>query len=64
MQWPALTVDALDSIRDSLEKLNHRLGTDSEAREALQNIGDEVNGLARVIDEILDVTSARRESAG
>jgi len=64
MQWPALTVDALDSIRDSLEKLNHRLGTDSEAREALQNIGDEVNGLARVIDEILDVTSARREPAG
>ena len=62
MQWPALTVDALDSIRDSVEKLNHRLGADAEARAALQNISEEVNGLARVIDEILDVTRARRDA--
>jgi PAS domain S-box-containing protein len=54
-QWPALTVDALDSIRDSLEKLNQRLATDPEARESLENISEQINGLARMIDEMLDV---------
>ena len=56
MQWPSLTVDALDSIRDSLEKLNHgALGKDAAAREALDRISEEINGLARMIDEMLDV---------
>jgi PAS domain S-box-containing protein len=64
LQWPALTVDALDSIRNSLEKLNRRLPADPEAREALQEISEEINGLSRLIDEILDVTSARRDVAG
>jgi PAS domain S-box-containing protein len=56
MQWPSLTVDALDSIRDALEKLNHgALGKDAAAREALDRISEEINGLARMIDEMLDV---------
>jgi PAS domain S-box-containing protein len=55
MQWPTLAVDALDSIRSSLEKLNHSLAGDGEARDALRNISEEINGLARMIDEMLDV---------
>jgi PAS domain S-box-containing protein len=55
-QWPALTVDALDAIRDSLAKLNHSsLGKDAAARDALDRISEEINGLARMIDEMLDV---------
>jgi PAS domain S-box-containing protein len=56
MQWPSITVDALDMIRDSLEKLNQSaLGRDGAAREALDRIAEEINGLARMIDEMLDV---------
>jgi PAS domain S-box-containing protein len=55
MQWPSLAVDALDSIRTSLEKLNHSLAGDGSAREALRDISEEINGLARMIDEMLDV---------
>ena len=61
LQWPALTVDALDSIRDSLEKLNRHGADNAEARAARESISAEVNGLARMIDEMLDVgrTGAR-----
>lgn len=55
MQWPSLAVDALESIRTSLEKLNHELAADSAARASLRNISDEINGLARLIDQMLDV---------
>ena len=55
MQWPSLAVDALESIRTSLEKLNHDLAADSAARASLRNISDEINGLARLIDQMLDV---------
>ena len=56
VQWPSLTVDALDSIRDSLEKLNQgAVGKDAAARAALDSISEEINGLARMIDEMLDV---------
>ena len=56
VQWPSLTVDALDSIRDSLEKLNQgAIGKDVAARAALDSISEEINGLARMIDEMLDV---------
>ena len=57
LQWPSLAVDALDSIRGSLEKLNHSLAGDNAARDALRNISEEINGLARMIDEMLDVES-------
>lgn len=57
LQWPSLAVDALDSIRNSVEKLNQGLAADSRARDALQNISEEINGLARMIDEMLDVES-------
>ena len=50
-----LAVDALDSIRTSVEKLNHGLAATPEAKAALQNISEEINGLARMIDEMLDV---------
>ena len=60
MQWPTLAVDALESIRTSLEKLNHTLADNPAAREAARAISDEVNGLARMIDEMLDVESPNR----
>jgi len=60
MQWPTLAVDALDSIRTSLEKLNQTLADQPAARDALRNISDEINGLARMIDEMLDVESPNR----
>lgn len=55
MQWPSLAVDALDSIRNSLEKLNHSVAADPAARDSLSDISEEINGLARMIDEMLDV---------
>jgi|SRR6185503_11908125 len=55
LQWPALTVDALDSIRDCLETLNKPGADNAEARKAREAISEEVNGLARMIDEMLDV---------
>ena len=55
MQWPALAVDALESIRNSLEKLNHDLAADSGARASLRSISEEINGLAKLIDQMLDV---------
>jgi PAS domain S-box-containing protein len=58
MQWPALTVDALDAIRDSVEKLNRTLSKDDKARAELDQIAEQVNGLARMIDEMLDVKGA------
>jgi PAS domain S-box-containing protein len=57
MQWPALAVDALDSIRTSLEKLQAGVPAEGPAREALTAISAEVNGLARMIDQMLDVES-------
>jgi PAS domain S-box-containing protein len=57
MQWPSLAVDALDSIRGSLEKLNHGLSGDGKARDALRDISEQINGLARMIDEMLDIES-------
>lgn len=60
MQWPSITVDALDMIRDSLEKLNQTgAARDAAGREALGRISEEVNGLARMIDEMLDVGGGR-----
>ncbi|HEV3009317.1 MAG TPA: PAS domain-containing protein [Burkholderiales bacterium] len=60
MNWPAVAVDALDSIRNSLEKLNRDLAGDSAARGTLADITEEINGLARMIDEMLDVESLGR----
>ena len=54
-QWPSVAVDALNSIRGSLEKLNESLKPGSAGRDALRNIRDQVNGLARLIDEMNDV---------
>jgi PAS domain S-box-containing protein len=57
MKWPSAAVDALDAIRNSVEKLNPNVAGDDAARNALQEISEEVNGLARMIDEMLDVES-------
>lgn len=57
MQWPALAVDALESIRNSVEKLNQSVNGNAAARDALRDISEEINGLARMIDEMLDVES-------
>ena len=55
MQWPSLALDALESIRTSLEKLNHDVAADSKAQASLRNISEEINGLAKMIDQMLDV---------
>ena len=55
LQWPSLALDALDAIRTSLEKLNVKLSGDAQGREALREISGEINGLARMIDEMIDV---------
>ena len=57
MQWPTLAVDALGSIRTSLEKLQAGVPAEGPARGALTAISAEVNGLARMIDQMLDVES-------
>ena len=54
-QWPDLAVEALDSIRASVEKLNGSPGLDPAARDALGSIGEQIGGLARMIDEMIDV---------
>jgi PAS domain S-box-containing protein len=61
MQWPNVALDALDSIRRSLEKLNRDLAGEARARDALRDISDEINGLARMIDEMIDVERVGRE---
>ena len=55
LQWPSVAVDALDSIRGALEKLNQSQVGDTPARDALRSISEEINGLARMIDEMIDV---------
>ena len=62
LQWPSLAVDALESIRTSLEKLNHDLAGNSAARASLRNISDEINGLAKMIDQMLDVEGTSAEA--
>lgn len=57
MQWPSVALDALGSIRNSLEKLNRSLAGDSAARGTLREIGAEINALARMIDEMVDVVA-------
>ena len=64
LQWPSMAVDALDSIRSSLGKLNQSLAGDAAGRDALSAIGEEINGLARMIDEMVDVEgSAERKGS-
>jgi PAS domain S-box-containing protein len=55
MQWPTIALDALDSIRNSLDKLNRALPGDSTAQGTLRDISEEINGLAGMIDEMVDV---------
>ena len=54
-QWPTLAVDALDSIRNSLDRLNRDLPSDTHAHDSVRNISEQLNALARMIDEMLDV---------
>ena len=64
LQWPSMALDALDSIRSSLGKLNQSLAGDAPGRDALSAIGEEINGLARMIDEMVDVEgSAERKGS-
>jgi len=64
LQWPSMAVDALDSIRSALEKLSPGLAGDAPGRDALRAISEEINGLARMIDEMIDVEgSAERKGS-
>jgi PAS domain S-box-containing protein len=62
MQWPALAVDALESMRNSIEKVQAALPGEGPARAALASITEEINGLARMIDQMLDVESLNRQA--
>jgi PAS domain S-box-containing protein len=55
MKWPSVALDALESIRGSLEKLDRAVDTGSAARGTLRDIAEQVNALARMIDEMVDV---------
>ena len=62
LQWPSMAFDALDSIRSSLERLNHDLASYPAAHDSLRNISEEINGLARMIDEMIDVEGRSRDA--
>ena len=59
-QWPDVTLDALDSIRLSVDQLNRNPGLEPQARDAVESIAEQIAGLARMIDEMKDVQSPRR----
>jgi PAS domain S-box-containing protein len=46
MKWPSVALDALESIRGSLEKLDRTIAAD---------IDEQITALARMIDEMVDV---------
>lgn len=62
LQWPSMALDALDSIRSSLERLNRDVASHPAAHDSLRNISEEINGLARMIDEMIDVESRTRDA--
>jgi PAS domain S-box-containing protein len=64
LQWPSMALDALDSIRSSLEKLNQSFAGDAPARDAFRAISEEINGLARMIDEMIDVEGSAEPGVG
>jgi len=64
LQWPSVAVDALDSIRGALEKLNQSQVGDTPGRDALRAISEEINGLARMIDEMIDVEGSAGPGVG
>ncbi len=63
LQWPEVAIEALDSIRIAVEHLNRSPGLDPQAREALESIGEQINALARMSDEMIDVQTPRRGAA-
>jgi PAS domain S-box-containing protein len=52
LEWTGFAAGALESLRDSLEKLNAELGSEPRARQALDNISEQINGLAQLIDTL------------
>jgi PAS domain-containing protein len=52
LEWAGLAVEALDSIRNSLEELNGQLRVDAPAKQGLDNISEQINGLAQIIDAL------------
>jgi PAS domain S-box-containing protein len=52
LEWTGFAAGALESIRDSLEKLNAELGSEPRGRQALDNISEQINGLAQLIDTL------------
>ena len=53
-QWPNLTINVLDLMRASLDQLNRSAGLEPEERAALGSLGEQINGLALLIDEMID----------
>jgi PAS domain S-box-containing protein len=50
LEWKGFAAATLKSIRDSLERLNAQHGSEPQAREALDNINEQITGFAQLID--------------
>jgi PAS domain S-box-containing protein len=49
-EWIGFAAGALQSMRDSATKLGAQLGDDPAAREAFDNLNEQINGLAELIE--------------
>jgi PAS domain S-box-containing protein len=65
LEWPAMVVEALGSIGNSVETLRGSTSVDAQHREMLDSISEQLRGLASLIDEIRAVhgISERNDSA-
>ena len=52
LEWASFAASALESIRDALEKLNAELGSERGARPALDNLTEQINGLAGLVETL------------
>ena len=52
LEWTGFAASALESIRDAVQKLGTELAADPGALQALDDISEQINGLARLIDTL------------
>jgi len=52
LEWARLAIEALDSIRNSVEQLNAQVRAEPPAKQALDSISEQINGLAQLIDAL------------
>ena len=52
LEWKGFAAAALKSIRDSLERVTAHSGSEPEARQALDNLSEQITGFAQLIDSL------------